>query len=252
MAGEAEVRAYRDTDFSDVNRLFARRLLGIAGKQGGRALDIGTGPAEIPLFLCEMAPRWRVTAVDASDGMLDVARAKVRRHGLEKRIRIQKGDAKSLRGLRRPFDLVFSNGALHHISDPISFWREVRRLLVPGGRVMVQDLLRPRTRAEARRLVRLYSQGASRLLKRLFLQSFLAAYTPAEVRAQLEEAGISGWRVRKASDRHVAVFGRLGKRSRPQGRGRSRLRVTAARACGGRSSRRGCAGSRACTPANLP
>jgi ubiquinone/menaquinone biosynthesis C-methylase UbiE len=212
MAGEAEVRAYRDTDFSDVNRLFARRLLRMAGRRGGRALDIGTGPAEIPIFLCEMAPRWRVTAVDASQGMLEVARAKVRRHGLEERIRIQKGDAKSLRGLRRPFDLVFSNGVLHHISDPIAFWREVRRLLVPGGHVLVQDLLRPGTRAQARRLVRRYSQGASRLLKRLFLQSFLAAYTPAEVRAQLEEAGISGWKVRKVSDRHVAVFGRLGKR----------------------------------------
>ncbi len=212
MDGELEVRAYRDADFRAVNRRCARRALRAAGRRSGHAIDLGTGPAEIPIFFCRMAPGWRVTAVDASPGMVAAARKNVGAHGLVDRIRVVQGDAKNLRSVRARFDLVLSNSLLHHLHDPVPFWREVRRLARPGGAVMVQDLMRPASTAEAKRLVSLHAKGESPLLRQLFYQSLLAAFTPAEVREQLREAGLDGLEVRRVSDRHLVVRGKVGRK----------------------------------------
>ncbi|MBI4603005.1 MAG: class I SAM-dependent methyltransferase [Planctomycetes bacterium] len=213
MDGDLEVRAYRQADFRAVNLTCARRALRAADRAGagseGRAIDLGTGPAEIPILLCELAPGWRVTAVDASRPMLEAARWNVERAGLASRIRLVQGDAKRLRGLRRRFDLVLSNSLLHHLEDPAPFWREVRRLARPGGAVLVQDLFRPASRAEARRIVARHAGGESRLLRRLFYRSLLAAFSPEEVRFQLRVAGLGALEVRRVSDRHLVVRGRV-------------------------------------------
>lgn len=209
MDDSAEIRAYRDADFRRVNRLCARRALRASGHSRGHAIDVGCGPAEIPIFLCQMAPGWRVTAVDASAGMLAEAARNISAAGLEGRIRLIKADAKAMRGLRARFDLVLSNSLLHHLPDPVPFWREVKRLVRPGGSVMVQDLFRPESEAAARRLVALHARDSSPLLRQLFHQSLLAAFTLGEVRSQLGEAGLAGLEVRKVSNRHLIVRGRV-------------------------------------------
>ena len=227
MDDRLEVESYRDADFSEVNDGVARRALLLAGPRG-RAIDLGTGPAEIPVFLCRRAPLWRVLAVDASRNMLREAARRVAQEGLGQRIRLLLGDAKRLRRLPGGFDLVLSNSLLHHLQDPIPFWREVGRLAGLArrggkrGMVMVQDLARPADRASARRLVRLHSQGAAPLLKELFYRSLLAAFTPREVRAQLQAAGLGGLNVRRISDRHLVVYGRPVRRKAAQAAARPR------------------------------
>lgn len=209
MDDDKEALAYEQADFYQVNLRCARRALRLLEADRGQALDLGTGPAEIPILFCQLAPGWKVTAVDASPAMLRLAEKRVHQARLERRITLRRGDAKALRFLRRRFDLVFSNSLLHHLGDPLPFWREVRRLVRPGGALMVQDLTRPRSRSVARALVRRHAAPASRLLKQLFHQSLLAAFTPAEVRKQLEAAGLKGLRVRAINDRHLVVRGHV-------------------------------------------
>jgi ubiquinone/menaquinone biosynthesis C-methylase UbiE len=213
------VAAYREADFSEVNQDFARRALRLAGPRG-RAVDLGTGPAEIPIILCRLAARWRVLAIDASPEMLRTARGLIARAGLAGRVRCRAGDAKALRSLRGPFDLVMSNSLLHHLEDPVPFWREVARLAGRRGAVLVQDLARPESRGAARALVRLHASGDSPLLRELFHRSLLAAYTPREIRSQLRQAGVLGPRVRMVSDRHIQVRGRGPRRTPGERRGR--------------------------------
>ena len=202
-----EVRAYRDADFRQVNQACARRALGAAGRRKGVALDLGTGPGEIPVLFCRMAPGWRVTALDASPRMLAAARKNVERSGLAGRIALVKGDAKTVKGFGRRFDLIFSNSLVHHLDDPVPFWRRLGQLLKPGGAVMVQDLSRPSSRRKARSLVALHAQGASPLLRELFYRSLLAAYTPQEIRLQQKQARLENLQVRGVSDRHWVVRG---------------------------------------------
>jgi len=205
---DEEVEAYRTADFSEVNRDFVLRALKLAGPRG-RAVDLGTGPADIPILLCRLAPGWRVLAVDASADMVRAARAARAAAGLAKRVEILRADATRLRRVRGGFDLVISNSLLHHLSDPVPFWREVGRLAGKKGVIFVQDLTRPPSRARARALVRQHAGDQSPLLKELFYRSLLAAFTPLEVRAQLRAAGLRGLRISRPSDRHLEISGRL-------------------------------------------
>jgi len=205
---DEEVEAYRTADFSEVNSDFVLRALKLAGPRG-RAVDLGTGPADIPILLCRLAPGWRVLAVDASADMVRAARAARAAAGLAKRVEILRADATRLRRVRGGFDLVISNSLLHHLSDPVPFWREVGRLAGKKGVIFVQDLTRPPSRARARALVRQHAGDQSPLLKELFYRSLLAAFTPLEVRAQLRAAGLRGLRISRPSDRHLEISGRL-------------------------------------------
>ena len=208
MDDDAEAEAYEAADFGRVNRAFARRVRKLLSAPSGTALDLGTGPAEIPILVAGLAPGWRITAVDASPAMLALARERVRAAGLAERITLRRGDAKRLRLESYCFDAVFSNSLLHHLHEPLPFWREVARLGRPGATVVVQDLRRPPSCAAARALVRRHTRSATPLLRQLFHQSLLAAFTPAEVREQLRAAGLS-LSVRATTDRHLVVSGTL-------------------------------------------
>jgi len=208
MDDSEEAGVYDAADFSRVNRSCARRICKLLGAGHGHALDLGTGPAEIPIRICTLEPGWKITAVDASPSMLRLARRRVKEAGLEKRIRLLRADAKDLRQLRRNFSAVFSNSLLHHLHDPAPFWLGVKRLTLPGGSVMIQDLRRPPGKSRARELTRLHTAGDPPLLKQLFYQSLLAAFTPSEVRIQLKEAKLD-LQVRATTDRHLVISGRL-------------------------------------------
>jgi ubiquinone/menaquinone biosynthesis C-methylase UbiE len=207
-AGEAE--AYAKADFSEVNAAFAARLLALAGRRWtARAVDLGTGPAEIPVRVALARPGWRVTAVDASIPMLRAARRNVRAARVGRAVRLCRADALDCGLPGAGFDVVFSNSLLHHLQEPDGLWREIRRLGKPGAVVFVRDLRRPPSRARARRIVETYSGDASATLKRSFYESLLAAFTPGEVRAQLRRSGLSRLRVTLPSDRHMDICGRL-------------------------------------------
>ena len=210
MAGAEEAEAYAKADFRGVNARFVRRLLALAGRRPrARAVDLGTGPADIPCRVARARPGWRIDAVDASTPMLRAARAAVRKARAGRAVRLRCADALACGLPSHAFDVVFSNSLLHHLPDPAALWREVARLAKPGGLVFVRDLRRPPTRARARRLVARYAAGEPPVQRRSFYNSLLAAFTPAEIRAQLRRAGLGRLRVALPSDRHVDVTGRL-------------------------------------------
>jgi ubiquinone/menaquinone biosynthesis C-methylase UbiE len=202
------VKAYAEADFADVNQAFVERLVEIAGSRGEvTALDLGTGPGDIPLRLLRARPNWRVVAADASPGMLDYARRAVAGAGLGGSIHLVLADAKALPFGSGAFDVVFSNSILHHITGVGRFWEEVRRVGKRGAGVLLRDLARPGSPAEARRIVQLYSAHEPELLQEEYYRSLLSAYTPEEVRAQLAAAGLSTLHVAMVSDRHWDVWG---------------------------------------------
>lgn len=111
--------------------------------------------------------------------------------------------------LPRPrYDFVFSNSLLHHLADPRVLWSTVRAAARPGAPVFIMDLMRPASREEARRLVDENSAGEPEILRKDFFHSLLAAYRPAEVEAQLAEAGLA-FEVVPVSDRHWIARGRV-------------------------------------------
>jgi len=205
-----EVDAYARADFAAVNQRFVDRLIELtAGRDTARAADLGTGPGDIPIRAAKARPDWIISAVDASAPMLNVARAAIAAAGLAKNITLVLADAKETNLPKANFDIVFSNSILHHVADPISFWREVKRIAKPGALILIRDLFRPESDSLAKKLVAENAGGESLLLQEEFYRSLLAAYTPAEVREQLLQAGLPGLVVETVSDRHMDIHGVL-------------------------------------------
>lgn len=203
-----EALAYADADFSDVNCAFVDRLLNLAWNLDvARCVDLGAGPADITIRVAKARPQWHIDAVDAAEAMIHLARGAVARAGVTN-VRLHHVDAKQTT-LAGGYDVIFSNSLLHHLPDPLPMWREIRRLARPGTVVFIRDLLRPATYDRAEEIVEQYAAGQSETLREEFYRSLLSAFTPAEIRTQLEAAGLSELEIRQASDRHVDVSGAL-------------------------------------------
>jgi ubiquinone/menaquinone biosynthesis C-methylase UbiE len=203
-----EAAAYAAADFSAVNAAFVERLLELAGGVAAvRAVDLGTGPADIVIRVARARPGWNIDAVDGAAAMIEIANRAVAAAGVSTRIRLHLADAKHTGLAAGGYDVVFSNSLLHHLPDPLPWWREIRRLGRPGGVIFIRDLFRPASPDAARAIVQQHAGGESELLREEFWRSLLAAFTLEEVREQLAAAGLDGLTVQASSDRHLDVFG---------------------------------------------
>lgn len=119
-------------------RRSARRLR-LPDRGGGmRVLDLGCGTGASTAALFRAAPRARVTAVDASAGMLRRARAK-RWTGAGVEFVHAPVEELERAGVTGPFDAVFAAYLLRNVADPDAVLRTARSLLAPGGRLAVHE-----------------------------------------------------------------------------------------------------------------
>lgn len=118
-----------------------------------RVLDVGAGLGGPARFL---AARFgcRVVAVELNAGRAASALRLTRLVGLERRIRIVRGDATALPLADRRFEVCLSQEGLLHVEDKAAVLAECRRVLLPGGRLAFTDwIARPRlSDLERRRL----------------------------------------------------------------------------------------------------
>ena len=135
--------AYANADFSDSNAAYVNELIRTYGDDLEHAVDLGCGPGDIIIRVARARPLARLTAVDASDAMLAIAKGAVGRAGFADRIRLVQGRIPGLPIPPRSFSAILSKDMLHHMHDPLGLWQEVQRLGRPGAAVHVMDLMRP-------------------------------------------------------------------------------------------------------------
>lgn len=100
-------------------------------------LDFGCGTGLVSLLV---APFVRtITALDSSEGMLDVLREKARLSGAGN-IETVKADLTKGAELKGVFDCVISSMTLHHIQDIARLFSQFKRVLRPGGMIAIADL----------------------------------------------------------------------------------------------------------------
>ena len=102
-------------------------LIEAAGlKPGQRVLEVGSGPGHIASALAETGIE--VTGIDFSGAMVEVARTRY------PELAFQEANAENLPFDDESFDAVVSSFVVHHLARPEIVFREVRRVLKPGGR----------------------------------------------------------------------------------------------------------------------
>ena len=210
MTDESQALAYAQADFEDVNQGFVERYRASFPKGvGGKMVDLGCGPADIPVRFARALPGYSITAVDGSEAMVLLAQQAVIAAGVADRVQVHRARLPMLPLPLQSFDAVVSNSLLHHIPDPFVFWNELVRLGKPGATVLIMDLFRPESPARAREIVEKYAAREAPVLKEDFYHSLCAAFTLREVRSQIRSRGLGGFVCELASDRHWVVWGHL-------------------------------------------
>ncbi|MEV6396643.1 class I SAM-dependent methyltransferase [Streptomyces sp. NPDC051907] len=115
----------------------ARRLRLPHGGAGLHLLDLGCGTGASTRALLKAAPHARITAVDASEGMLERALAK-RWPGDVRFLHLTAEELATAAG-DEPYDAVFAAYLLRNVSDPDRVLAAVRARLCPGGRLAVHE-----------------------------------------------------------------------------------------------------------------
>lgn len=106
-------------------------------------LDIATGTGDFALEAMKLNPK-KIIGLDISDGMLDVGRAKIRSRGWDQTIDMVNGDSENLPFAENNFDAVIVAFGVRNFENLEKGLSEMRRVLKPGGRVVILEFSKPR------------------------------------------------------------------------------------------------------------
>ena len=101
--------------------------------------DLGAGEGTFSQLLARRAKK--VIAIDNSEKMVEYGAELARKHGVDN-LEYRKGDIEEVPIRTGTVDLAFFSQALHHAQHPQQAVGEAHRILKPGGRIVVLDLLR--------------------------------------------------------------------------------------------------------------
>lgn len=168
--GPGAYRRWRAAEIGAVTERLERRLiLEMLGDVGGRrVLDLGCGDGELA---CELAARGAiVTGIDSSPAMIEAAKERAAQQGAD--VAFEEAGADDLPFPADDFDVVTAVTILCFVQDATPVFREIARVLRPGGRFVIGELGKWSSWAVARRIrawfgSRLWRRGRFRTAREL-------------------------------------------------------------------------------------
>lgn len=109
-------------------------------------LDVATGTGDFALKIYSTLKPQQVTGLDLSPEMLKVAREKAARKGLDDRLTFVEGDCLHLPLDNEAVDAVTVAFGVRNFENLLQGYRQMWRVLNPGGRLVVLELSTPRNR----------------------------------------------------------------------------------------------------------
>ncbi len=131
--GEGERMEKRDLDE-------AARHLTLAGiRAGDRVLDAGCASGLLSRMIARMAAPGAVFGIDASADRIAMAARRAREENI-RNLAFQQADIYRLPFAGGVFDVAFSRYTFEYLTNPEAALQEMKRVVRPGGRVVVADL----------------------------------------------------------------------------------------------------------------
>lgn len=114
------------------------RKIGLTLGQAQAILDVGCGDGRLTWYLAQKSQR-QVIGLDLSDVGFSKAKALAHKAGVRELVKCVQGDVRQLDFPDGQFDVVILAYTLHHIEGSPAALKEVRRVLRPGGTVIVSE-----------------------------------------------------------------------------------------------------------------
>lgn len=163
-------------------------------------LDIATGTGDFAILSAHRLHPQSIIGADISEGMMDVGRQKVKKQGLEHIISFRHEDCCALTFADGTFDAVTVAYGVRNFEDLDQGLREIRRVLKPGGHLLIVELSSPH-RFPMKQLFSVYARIIMPAIGRLvskdnsaytYLPATMAAFPQGEVmQGILRKAGFT-------------------------------------------------------------
>jgi demethylmenaquinone methyltransferase/2-methoxy-6-polyprenyl-1,4-benzoquinol methylase len=182
-----------------LDQSWRRKLVAAMPDDSAALLDVATGTGDVALALAKAYPAAQITGLDPSVNMLEVGRTKVAGLALEARVALVEGDAQAMAFEDDQFDGATIAFGIRNVPDRLQGLREMRRVVRPGGPVVILELGQPRggflapfARFHLRHIVPRLGAWISGDKEYRYLQESVTAFPPPETFAALmTEAGFS-------------------------------------------------------------
>ncbi|MFZ1379779.1 MAG: bifunctional demethylmenaquinone methyltransferase/2-methoxy-6-polyprenyl-1,4-benzoquinol methylase UbiE [Saprospiraceae bacterium] len=115
-----------------------------SGRVNAKVLDIATGTGDLAIMLSSKDPKVKIIGADISEKMLEIGRQKIQKAKLEEQIEFVKADSEALPFQDEQFDGVMVAFGVRNYEDLLQGLTEMKRVLKPGGKMVVLEFSRPR------------------------------------------------------------------------------------------------------------
>jgi len=162
-----------------------------------RLLDVATGTADMAIEAARIHPEITVKGIDFVAEMLYPGQRKIAERGFARRVELLQADATALPFGDENFDAAAIAFGIRNIPERIKALREMRRVLVSGGRVYILELNAPQNRLWRKafapyllrvlpRIARLFTRNPAAYL--YLVDSIIHFPPPGDFLAMMQEA----------------------------------------------------------------
>lgn len=208
MGDKAQAEAYANADFKSAEKLFldTYNVHFSNAEIKGNVLDLGCGPGNISFLLANHFPESSIIGIEGSVEMIKLANERQKTNtAFNKQIQFITAVIPCEAIPQIHYTCIVSNSLLHHLHHPEVLWTTIKQYASANTKILIVDLFRPTSQVKALAIVDKYAFNEPEILQRDFYNSLLAAFTIPEIEQQLLDAGLSHFKVKTISDRHVAI-----------------------------------------------
>jgi ubiquinone/menaquinone biosynthesis C-methylase UbiE len=180
-----------------------RCLRHLPKRSRARVLDAGSGSGAMARLMASTHPEWDVVGVDFNPAYVAYARDRSRFANLS----FQQGDLRALNFADASFDVIWSRFVLYFLPTPEDAIREFRRVLRPGGEVVVALHNFPN-------MIDHPEDAELRNRRTLAFASILDGYLPQKLPSMLSKCGFHEISIEIEFDRIYSAIGSIGAEAR--------------------------------------